>query len=379
MSGRQELVRQLNRLNDEVFSLYYSGFYDESLAEARHLQAIARDKLGRQHPSVMAISENIEFMRSNPVAPRKVRLNREEYQHKKERIFQIKREIVETETALELSGDGPVQDRMPGIPAIIAGILALVIVGVGVWQYVAQSALDGQGVTVHSKSMHPRPINASAVFSMAPRDQALLEVPTVCQYPELPRGCEVSSLAMMLHYAGFNVDKMTLANQVRKDTTSMQMINGQIYFGNPQRGFVGDMYTLRNPGLGVYAEPIADLARQYLGKRVADLSGRTIDDLYLFVNNGLPVWIVTNTDFKPEPVGAFSTWMTADGPIRITYKQHAVLITGYDSTNVYVNDPRGTSSNYRVDRKEFEAAWVQMGRQAVSYLPEGLSADEFLK
>ena len=45
----------------------------------------------------------------------------------------------------------------------------------------------------------------------------LLDVPTILQKPELPRGCEVTSLAMMLNYAGIEVNKMELAEKINKE------------------------------------------------------------------------------------------------------------------------------------------------------------------
>lgn len=58
------------------------------------------------------------------------------------------------------------------------------------------------------------------------------------------------------------------------------------------------------------------------------------------------------------------TWHTEDGPIEITYRQHSVLVTGYDQEYVYFNDP--LNYYHKADIKHFEEAWVQMGKQAIT-------------
>lgn len=195
----------------------------------------------------------------------------------------------------------------------------------------------------------------------------ILDVPIIRQLPELPRGCEVTSLAMLLQDAGVQVDKLTLAEQMKKDPTPFQLQNGKVYFGNPHDGFVGDMYSLTKPGLGVYNEPIEQLAKKYLPNQIVNLTGSDFIELQKYLSNGSPIWIITNSTFQKLPESAFHEWNTPSGPIKITYYEHSVVITGYDNDYIYFNDPLTGEKNKKAPKADFLDAWVQMGRQAITY------------
>jgi uncharacterized protein YvpB len=190
---------------------------------------------------------------------------------------------------------------------------------------------------------------------------ALLDVPFIAQMPELPRGCEVTSLAMLLRYAGVDADKMTLAEQVDKVP---YWVNGGN--GNPYDGFVGNMYTFSEPGYGVYHGPIQRLADRYVPGRVIELTGWNFDDvLQQHVAKGRPVWVIANARFYALDPGSFETWHTPSGDVNITWEEHSVVVTGFDADAVYINNPLA-GKNERHDRGSFRAAWEQMGSQAIT-------------
>jgi len=199
------------------------------------------------------------------------------------------------------------------------------------------------------------------------KDSVLIDAPVINQLPELPRGCEVTSLAMLLQYAGVEVDKMTLAEGVKKEPSTYRKENGVIYFGHPNDGFVGDMYSYHNPGLGVYHKPIKELADQYLPGRMVDLTGSDFQELKIHLSDNRPVWVIINTAYSRLPDSRFQTWQTPSGPVDITYKEHSVLVTGYDAQYIYFNDPLTGEKNRKAPITEFEDSWVQMGSQAITF------------
>lgn len=198
-----------------------------------------------------------------------------------------------------------------------------------------------------------------------------LDAPHIKQMPELPRGCEVTSLSMLLQDQGVNVGKMQLAKEVKKVPFKTNGV-----YGNPYDGFVGNMYTYGLPGLGVYHGPIFDLANKYLPGKVVDFTGSSPSAIYKAIDMGSPVWVITNTQFKQLPSSYFQTWNTSSGNLKITYKEHSVLVTGYDSQYVYINDPLYNKKNRAVPRKNFEASWIQMGSQAIAAIPKADWAKE---
>ncbi|WP_257151363.1 C39 family peptidase [Bacillus anthracis] len=191
----------------------------------------------------------------------------------------------------------------------------------------------------------------------------LSNVPLIQQLPELDRGCEVTSLAMMLQYAGITVDKMKLANEIKK----VDFMNDGVR-GNPNEGFVGNIYTFSESGYGVYHGPLFQLAKKYLPNKAVDLTGKSIEELYKSVKAGQPVVMITNATFAPLDEDEFTTWETNNGDVSITYNEHCVVLIGYDQESVYIRDPLKDSLDVKVPREKFEQAWVQMGSQAISYM-----------
>jgi len=195
--------------------------------------------------------------------------------------------------------------------------------------------------------------------------KVMLDVPIIRQKPELKNGCEVTSLAMLLQYAGHDVDKLSLARQVRKDPEPLVQKNGDIKkWGDPNKGFVGDMTGARR-GFAVYNKPLEELLRRYVQERAVNLTGASYPQLLDSVAAGHPVVIWTTGDFQLPT--EWESWHKDGKKVVAPFDEHAVLLVGYDGRYAYVNDPLTGVKQQRVAHAALKKSWEALGRQAVSY------------
>ncbi|MDA1908081.1 C39 family peptidase [Bacillus pacificus] len=233
--------------------------------------------------------------------------------------------------------------------------ICMAVLGIAVWNVYTN------GITKYAEKLTF--FNIQSGISNNDEKVILSNVPLIQQLPELDRGCEVTSLAMLLQYAGVSVDKMELASEIKK----VNFLDNGVR-GDPNEGFVGNIYTFSESGYGVYHGPLFQLAKKYLPNKAIDLTGKSIEEVYKSVKSGKPVVMITNATFTLLDENEFTTWETNSGDVSITYNEHCVVLIGYDKEFVYIRDPLSDSLDVKVPRESFEQAWVQMGSQAISYV-----------
>lgn len=198
------------------------------------------------------------------------------------------------------------------------------------------------------------------------KDKHIIKVPAIMQYPELPYGCEVTSLTMLTTYLGLPYSKLDLADKMPKDPTPpVYDAEGRINtWGDPDVGFVGNMKGA--PGYAVYHKPVADLLNSVYKMGAEDLSGAEFTALKKAISQDKPVVVWTTANFKPTD--RWDRWYSKSGEeIRISYMEHAVLLVGYDQQHVYVNNPFTGEEAQEVDLEGFLGSWEQFGRMAVTF------------
>lgn len=207
------------------------------------------------------------------------------------------------------------------------------------------------------------PILNTPVVHAEPKGTGYISVAPVMQTPELPTGCEITSLTMALNYLGFDADKLVLADEF--------LPKGEYRKADFHKVFVGDPRE-RN-AYGCTAPVIAETAENYLKTQfrgdevtVKNISGCTADTLYCAVDNEVPV-VVWASIGMGEIIPNLVSWTDEETGETISWQggEHCLLLTGYDKKSklVYVNDPLCGAVTY--DMKTFEKRFEEMQRNAV--------------
>lgn len=194
---------------------------------------------------------------------------------------------------------------------------------------------------------------------MTMKQEQKLDVPLENQMPNLPNGCEVTSLSMLMNYYGIKVNKNELAENIQHVDF---FTDGGKYRGNPNQGFVGHI-SIANAGWCVYNSPLYNVARKYT-THIKNITGSDFLSLLKLVSNGHPVLIITTTTFNR--VNDMQTWDTNTGKVNVTPSSHACVITGYSKPKkvVYMNNPYGYK-NQPVNWRNLQASYNQQRRQAL--------------
>lgn len=179
----------------------------------------------------------------------------------------------------------------------------------------------------------------------------------LCQYPELPTGCEITSLAMLLNYYGFSVDKCILSD--------VYLNKGEVGTVDFHKAFEGDPRS--EDSFGCYAPVIVDTANRFLEDNnselhAVDLTGTEFVDLLHYIDKKIPVITWGTLDCEE---GYYSVTWNVDG-VDFTWftPEHCRVLLTYNDKYVWAADPAyGEIVQY--DREIFEDRYNSLQKQAV--------------
>ncbi len=200
----------------------------------------------------------------------------------------------------------------------------------------------------------------------------IANVPLIGQQ-KLPTGCETCSAVMLLNYYGYNISETSFADKY--------LIKRPLGYGkyglegpDPNCAFIGSPYTTNS--FGAYAPVMAKSMNSYLAKKsykAVSVSGKSLEYLAgKYIAQGQPVmvwatiymtasyktttWRVNYTDENARyKKGSSYTWLA---------NEHCLLLTGYDSSFYYFNDP-WTNSRIAYSKSIVNTRYNELGKQAV--------------
>lgn len=195
------------------------------------------------------------------------------------------------------------------------------------------------------------------------QEAIVLSVPLLCQYPELPTGCEATAATMVLQYYGEDVSAGVFAREWLFCCNDFYWQGGRLYGPDPREVFVGDPFSENS--YGCFAMPIVNAVNGNSVRCVAHvIEGECLQTLCeTYVATGVPLLIWATMEMREASAG--DRWLLPDGE-QFTWiaGEHCLVLVGYDDTQYYFNDPRtGTTVVYerRVAQRRFE----ELGSQAV--------------
>ena len=253
------------------------------------------------------------------------------------------------------------------VAAIAVAMAALVIIGVLAAhghvgaigdgnQSAAQEALEAQTLETALGAMERelpsgfgRP-NVMQVVSFTGLSGTSANVPELFQYPSMPAGCEIYSLAAVLQAMDHDADPDSIvANQLPFDVEGDDYAS--VFWGDPYWSGEGMPPAIMAAGNAFLEEAGAS-------ERFANLAGTDFDELAGKASSGTPVLVWTTLDFEDpyfdEPLEANS----------FSDLEHCVVLLGVEGHRACIMDP--TQGYVTVNYDWFKYLYEQCGSMALA-------------
>jgi uncharacterized protein YvpB len=175
-------------------------------------------------------------------------------------------------------------------------------------------------------------------------------VPEMVQYPEMPAGCEVYSLAAVLRALGYDADPHEIVMN-HLPFISLGGSDASAYSGNPYVEGEGLPPAIVRAGNSFLEEAGSDV-------RFVDVTGSSFEELEALADGGTPV-LVWTTMYLEDP--GFDSPVT---PYTFYPNEHCLVLLGTEGDVVLTMDPMVGYASY--DREWFQYLYEQCGSMAVT-------------
>lgn len=197
-----------------------------------------------------------------------------------------------------------------------------------------------------------------------------LSVPYLSQKDLLPTDCEIVSAMMLLDYYGQPVSLDEMLSHLPCEPFSES--DGTLYGPHPDEAFVGNPLTPE--GFGCYPPVICRALQEILGDSalVQNTTGAGLRELSArFLSAGTPVLIWATINMEPSSQGR--SWFVRSTGEKFTWRknEHCLVLTGFDGTYYYLNDPYNGNGKIKVAKELLEERYQEMGRRSLAVKPLG--------
>jgi uncharacterized protein YvpB len=205
-------------------------------------------------------------------------------------------------------------------------------------------------------------------------DRAVIDVPIVNQYPEMPVGCEISAANSVLGYMGYKITDTDFAKKYFKygsetDDFGFWYDREDIFHGpDPALEFIGNPFGW---GYGTYPETVAKAMNTYF-INVGTLSkayvaeGLIEEDFVRLVEGGVPVVVWATLDMEPFDYRDPAVWLTPKNEEIIWYKgSHTLVLCGCDDDAFYFMDPNDKDEIVAYGKDLFMTRFNEAGKKAI--------------
>lgn len=201
------------------------------------------------------------------------------------------------------------------------------------------------------------------------KNDIYIPVDVVLQHPELPNGCEITSLTSILNYYGYPVTKTEMSDTYLPKQP-FRRVDDKLYGANPFQAYAGEPRNVE--GYFSYAPPIVEAANRYfhaLGEEAhsIDISGSSRQEIMGLLDKGIPVVIWATLDLSQPRLT--ESWYFHDSKEHFLAPSnlHAVVLNGYSGNLVHVMDPlKGHMSH---DANAFFHSYGALGSQVLMIRP----------
>lgn len=213
------------------------------------------------------------------------------------------------------------------------------------------------------------PVDEKLTVKDEAETSVILKAQMEYQYPELPNGCEATSLSIALNILGYPADKQSIAYDYLP-SQPFTSENGIYYAPDPDVMYAGDPAT--SLGFYCFEYPVTVAADQFFYALKVPWTAQTLDrvsgdaiDAALRAGSPVIVWATIDYSDAAQYHSDFR-WILSNGETYTPYSNlHCVVVYGFSSDTYYVCDP--IEGQLEIDKSTLLLSAAALGNHAVYF------------